>query len=207
MRSLPITLLFALGLTVGASAHAAKADTRQPTNIEADRMEYDDVKQINTFTGNVHVTRGTLVMKGHKMVLRQDPAGYQYGTLYAPAGRLASFRQKRDGGPNLWIEGYAERMEYDGKTEVTKLFNRARLKRLEGQKVTDEVTGQFISYNSKTEFYSVNNTSSGVSKPGAGRIKVVLQPRDDKKARAKAGDRPKADEITGNNASTGSKDK
>ena len=99
--------------------------------------------------------------------------------------RLAFFRQKRDGGPDLWVEGYAVRMEHDGKTDVSKLFTRARLKRLDGTKVTDEVEGEFISYDAKTEFYSVNNTSSGVSRPGEGRIKVVIQPRDDKKTRGK----------------------
>jgi len=183
MKSFSLILLLTIGLTLTGSAHAEKGDAKQPTNIEADQMEYDDVKQVNTFIGNVRLTRGTLIMKGHKMVMTQDPAGYQYGTLYGTSGTLAFFRQKRDGGPNLWIEGYAERMEHDGKTEVSKLFTRAKLKRLDGTKVTDEVDGEFISYNSKTEFYSVNNTSTGVSKPGAGRIKVVIQPRDDKKSK------------------------
>ena len=185
-----LSLILALGLLTGMSAHAEKADSKQPTHVEADQMEYDDVKQINTFIGNVRLTRGTLIMKGSKMVLRQDPAGYQYGTLYGAPGHQASFRQKRDGGPNLWVEGYAERMEYDGKTEITKLFTKARLKRLEGTKVTDEVNGEFISYDSKVEFYSVNNTAAGVSKPGAGRIKVVMQPREEKKAKTKTGDAP-----------------
>jgi lipopolysaccharide export system protein LptA len=192
MKSFFFILLLTLGLTVTASVHAEKADAKQSTNIEADQMEYDDVKQVNTFTGNVRLTRGTLIMKGHKMVMRQDPAGYQYGTLYAAPGALAFFRQKRDGGPNLWVEGYAERMEQDGKTDVSKLFSKAKLKRLDGTKVTDEVDGEFISYDSKTEFYSVNNTSTGVSKPGAGRIKVVMQPRDDKKNKSKSKDGVKA---------------
>ncbi len=185
MKSLPLILLLTLGLAVSTGARAEKADARQPTHVEADQMNYDDVSQVNTFTGNVRMTRGTLIMKGHKMVLKQDPAGYQYGTLYAPAGGQASFRQKRDGGQNLWVEGYAERMEYDGKTEISKLFTRAKLKRLDGAKVTDEVDGEFISYDAKTEFYSVNNSATGVSKPGEGRIKVVIQPREENKEKAK----------------------
>jgi lipopolysaccharide export system protein LptA len=190
MKSLPLILFLTLGLAVSTGARAEKADAKQPTNIEADQMNYDDVSQVNTFIGNVRMTRGSLIMKGHKMVLKQDAAGYQYGTLYAPAGGLASFRQKRDGGPNLWIEGYAVRMEYDGKTEVSKLFTRAKLKRLDGTKVTDEVDGEYISYDAKTEFYSVNNSATGVSKPGAGRIKVVIQPRDENKS--KGGDKAKS---------------
>ena len=51
------------------------------------------------------------------------------------------------------------------------------MRRLQGDKPTDEVNGEFISYDSRTEFYSVNNTVNGVSQPGAGRIRAVIQPR------------------------------
>src|SRR4051794_31503724 len=151
-------LLLMLGVTFAGSAKAEKADSERPTNVEADQMAYDDVKQINTFTGNVGLTRGTLVMRAYKLVVTQDPAGYQYATLLAPAGGLATFRQKRDTGPEQWVDGQAERIEYDGKTEIVKLFAKARLRRLEGSKPTDEVEGAFISYDSRAEFFTVNNT-------------------------------------------------
>jgi len=172
-------LLLALGAT--SVAHAEKADTNKPTNIEADQMAYDDVKQINTFSGNVVLTRGTLIMKADKMVVTQDPAGYQFATLTGAPGGVATFRQKRDGGPNLWMEGQGERIEYDSKNELARFFSKAKLKRLEGSKPTDEVEGEFISYDSRSEFFSVNNTATGESKPGAGRIKVVIQPRPETK--------------------------
>ena len=175
MKYFSSILLFVLAQAISI-AHAEKADSNKPTNVEADKMTYDDVKQVNTFTGNVILTRGTLVMKAEKMVVTKDPAGYQFATLYAPPGGLATFRQKRDGGPNLWIEGHAERIEYDGRLEVAKLFSRAKITRLEGSKPTDETEGEFISYDSRAEFFSVNNTATGQDKPGAGRIKVIIQP-------------------------------
>ena len=159
-------------------AHAEKADSSKPTVVDADQMAYDDVKQVNTFTGTVVLTRGTLLMKAARVIVTQDPAGYQFATLYAAPGGRATFRQKRDGGPDLWIEGEADRIDYDGKTEVAKLYTRAKMRRLEGVKPTDEVEGEFISYDSRSEFFSVNNTSAGSdSKPGAGRIKAVIQAR------------------------------
>jgi lipopolysaccharide export system protein LptA len=181
---LPLTLLLGSLLTFGAAipACAEKADSNKPTNIEADQMAYDDVRQINTFSGNVVLTRGTLLLKADKMVVTQDPAGYQFATLTGAPGGVATFRQKRDGGPDLWMEGQGERIEYDGKSELARFFSRAKLKRLEGNKPTDEVEGEFISYDSRTEFFSVNNTATGESKPGAGRIKVVIQPRPETKA-------------------------
>ncbi len=181
MKRFLALLLLPVGMILAGSAQAEKADSEKPTNVEADQMEYDDVKQINVFTGNVILTRGTLTMKAAKMVVTQDPAGYQYATLYAPSGGLATFRQKRDGGPDLWVDGHAERIEYDGKTEVAKLFSRARLRRLDGNRPTDEVEGEFISYDSRAEFFTVHNTPSGESKPGGGRIKAVIQPRTETK--------------------------
>ena len=152
---------------------------RSPTNIEANQMFYDESKQLNTFIGNVVVTRGTLVMHGEKLILKKDSAGYQFGTLFAPSGGLATFRQKRDGGKDLWMEGYAaDRIEYDTKNEIAKLFKRSKVKMLDGSKVTDEVEGEFISYDTRAEFYTANNTVSGESKPGAGRVRAVIQPRE-----------------------------
>jgi lipopolysaccharide export system protein LptA len=183
MKRFFLLSLFALGAAAAGLAHAEKADSAKPTNVEADQMVYDDLKQINTFTGNVILTRGTLVMHAGKVVVTQDPAGYQFATLFAPSGGLATFHQKRDGGPDLWVEGQAERIEYDSKSELAKLFSKAKLKRLQGTNPTDEVEGEFISYDSRSEFFSVNNTQSGTSKPGAGRIKVVIQPRTEAKAK------------------------
>ena len=174
-------LLLMLGALVAGGARAEKADTDKPTNVEADQMAYDDVKQINTFTGNVILTRGTLVMRAHKLIVNQDPAGYQYAKLLAAPGGIATFRQKRDGAPNQWVEGQAERIEYDGKTEMVRLFSKAKMRRLEGVKPTDEVEGEFISYDSRAEFFTVNNTASGENKPGGGRIKAVIQPRSESK--------------------------
>jgi len=168
-----------LACTLASSAMAERADREKPTNIEANQMLYDESKQLNTFIGNVVVTRGTLVMHGEKLILKKDSAGYQFGTLFAPAGGIATFRQKRDGGKDLWMEGYAaDRIEYDTKNEVAKLFKRSKVKMLDGSKVTDEVEGEFISYDTRTEFYTANNTVSGESKPGAGRVRATIQPRE-----------------------------
>jgi lipopolysaccharide export system protein LptA len=181
MKRFFLLSLLILSTAMTGEARAEKADSDKPTNVEADQMAYDDVKQINTFTGNVVLTRGTLVMRGGKLVVTQDPAGYQFATLSGVPGKLATFRQKRDGGPDLWIEGQAERIEYDGKVELVKFFSKAKMRRLEGSKPTDEVEGEFISYDSRAEFFAVNNTPTGESKPGGGRIKAVIQPRAEAK--------------------------
>lgn len=160
------------------SALAEKADRDKPTNVEANQMFYDEAKLINTFIGNVVLTRGTLVMHAEKLIVRQDSAGNQFATMFAAPGGITKFRQKRDGGKDLWIEGYAaDRIEYDSKTEIAKLFKSAKVKMLDTGRITDEVEGEFIQYDSRAEFYTVNNTTTGDSKPGGGRVKAVIQPR------------------------------
>ena len=179
-----IYCLTLLALSLTGPAQAEKADATKPTNVEANQMAFDDVKQINVFTGDVVLTRGTLVLKAARMVMKQDPAGYQFVTVYAAPGKLATFRQKRDGGADLWIEGRAaDRIEYDTKTEVAKLFAKAKITLLDGTQPTDEVQGEFISYDSKAEFYTVNNTTNGSAKSGSGRIKAVIQPRAEDKGK------------------------
>lgn len=179
MKRLLSSALVLAALFTGAATHAEKADSTKPTNVEANKMEYDDVKQINVFTGNVILTRGTIRMTSARMVVRQDPEGYQFVTMYAPPNGLATFRQKRDGGNDQWIEGKAERIEYDDKTEIMKLFVRAEMRRLESGKSTDEVQGEYISYDTRAEFFTVHNTADGSSKEGGGRIKAVIQPRNE----------------------------
>ena len=177
-------LLLALLLSMANSVvHAEKADFDKPTNVEATQMSYDEKKQINIFNGNVVLTRGTLVMYGEKLIVKQDAAGNQHATLYASAGSTARFRQKRDGGKDLWIEGYAsDRIEYDSKTEIAKLFKQAKVKMLDSGRPTDEVEGDYISYDSRAEFYTVTNSTSGESKANGGRVKAVIQPRNDDKS-------------------------
>lgn len=177
-----LVLATAVWLALQPAAQAEKADLSKPTNVEANQMFYDESKQTNTFIGNVVLTRGTLIMHAEKLLVRQNGDGHQFATLYAAPNGTTTFRQKRDGGKDLWIEGYAaDRIEYDTRTEVAKLFKRAKIKMLDNGRPTDEVEGDFISYDSRAEFYSVTNSQTGDSKPGAGRIRAVIQPRNDEK--------------------------
>ena len=141
-------------------------------------MVADDVKQVSIFTGDVVMTRGSMRAMAEKIVLVQDPEGYLYTTMYAAPGQLASMREKRDGGADLWLEAYGERIEYNNRNEVIRLFTRANLKRLDGKLVTDDVKGEYISYDSKSEFYRVHNTAQGHSVPREGRVRAIIQPRE-----------------------------
>ncbi|SFG17212.1 lipopolysaccharide export system protein LptA [Duganella sp. CF458] len=170
-----LLLSAALLLGVAAPALAEKADSYKPTNISYGSMDIDDVKQITILLGGVKLTRGTLTMTAERAYVKQTPDGYQQVTLFGD-GKKATFRQKRDGAGDQWVEGDAERIEYEEQVELVKMFNKATIRRLEGGKQNDEVQGEFISYDSRKEFFSVRNTASGESKPGGGRGTMVIQP-------------------------------
>ncbi len=169
-------ILLLVLLSLAAAAHAEKADSSKETVIDAEQGVADEVKQTRTLTGNVVLTKGTLIMKSGRALVTIDPHGYQFATFWAAPGKLATFRQKRDGEGDLWVEGEAERVEYDDKTDVVKLFSRAKLTRLEGTKKTDEAEGPFITYDSRKEVFGMENTVTGESKPGGGRVRMVIQP-------------------------------
>ena len=165
-------------LALAAPAQAEKADRDKPLNIEADRMQYDDLKQVSTFTGRVVLTKGTIEIRADRLTVRQDAEGWQYGTAW---GELATFRQKRDA-VDEWIEGRAKRLDYDGRLETVRLQQQATMQRTDGSRVLEEIHGSDILYESRTEFFTVEG-GAGTTGTGAtaanpsGRVRMVIQPR------------------------------
>ncbi len=151
-------------------AYAEKADRDKPMHVEADRVTVDDAKQIAIFEGKVLVTQGTIILRGDRMEVRKDEQGFKNGTVW---GNLVYFRQKREGFDE-YIEGWAERMEYDGRADKVQMFTRAYMKKGE-----DEVRGNYISYDSSTEFYQVIGGGAKAAAAGGsdGRVRAVIQPK------------------------------
>jgi len=149
---------------------AERADREKPVNLEADRVDLDDAKKEAVFEGNVTLTQGTLTIKADKIIVKQDAEGFQYGIAY---GSPAHFRQKREGFDDF-IEGFSERLEYDGKADKVQMFANARI-----QRGRDEVRGDYISYNAITEFFQVIGGGKTAATPGnpQGRVRAVIQPK------------------------------
>jgi lipopolysaccharide export system protein LptA len=95
-------------------------------------------------------------------------------SLLAAPGGLATFRQKKDGGADLWVEGEAERIDYDDKNDIVKLQGKAKVRNLDGARVTTGADGAFISYDSRKELVTTTNTPTGESKVGGGRVQWTI---------------------------------
>jgi lipopolysaccharide export system protein LptA len=176
-RTIAWLFVAALGLMSPLAAQAEKADKDKPMNVEADALRYDETRQTSVFTGNVVLTKGTIVMRGSKMDVRQDPQGNQFGLLTGTPAAPGFFRQKREG-LDEWIEGEGDRIEYDSKAQTVLFTGRAVLRRYRGTQLNDQSVGSEILYNSQTEVFTVkgggdnNKTASNPS----GRVRAMLTP-------------------------------
>jgi lipopolysaccharide export system protein LptA len=169
-----LVLLLACG---GCAAMAEKADRDKPMNIEADALRYDDLKQTSVFTGRVVLTKGTILIRGAQLDVRQDPQGYQFGVVIAEPGKLAFFRQKRDG-VDEFIEGEGELIEYDGRADTVKFTKKAQLRRYKGATLNDEMTGGVIVYDNTTDVFTIDGgVATGTPGAPGGRVRAMLTPK------------------------------
>ena len=157
------------------AAHAEDADRDKPIHLEADQVLVDDAHQTSTFTGNVHLTQGTLLIQGDRIVVEQGKEGFKRAMAY---GEIASFRQKMEGSES-YVEGYGERIEYDAGAGLMDIYGQARIRR--GQ---DEVRGPHITYNTKSEIFQVEG--EGATGTPDQRVRAVLQPKASRELTAPA---------------------
>jgi len=120
------------------------------------------------------ITKGTILIRGHRVEIRQDAAGKQFGVVESGPQRTAFFRQQRQG-LNEWIEGEAARIDYDGAASTFVLTGQAVIRRLKGTHINDESRGEVITYNSITDEFQVRGRAAQAKTP-PGRVRLMLTP-------------------------------
>jgi lipopolysaccharide export system protein LptA len=174
-----------LGLLL-PSAHAERADRLKKMEVESDQPGKVDLqKQLVIFNGNVVVSKGTLAIRAARIEVRETD-GYQYAVASGIGNTPATFRQKREG-VNEFIQGQAERIEYDAKSDTVRFINQAQVRRLRASSVADEASGALIVYDNSAEVFTVSGGAAAItpSNPG-GRVRVVLSPREGSAAASEA---------------------
>lgn len=162
-------------LLLGSPVQAEKADRDKPLNFSADSARVDDTQHINVLTGNVEITKGTMVFRAARVEVRQNADGTQTANARGSGtGGRAYFRQKREG-LDEFIEGEGDRIEYDGAADTVRFTGRAIMRRLRGSTLADEVVGQTIVYDNRTEVFQV--VGGAGSATSSGRVRGVIGPR------------------------------
>jgi len=156
-------------LSVPGRAMAEAADRDKPIDLEADTVKVDDSKQISTYSGNVILTQGTLVIHADKLIVREDNQGFQHSTSL---GNPTTFKQKMEG-KSEYMEGSAQRIEYDGRMDKVQLYTKAWVKR-----GADIVHGDYIMYDANAEYAEV--IGGGPQGSSGGRVRAIIQPKGKK---------------------------
>jgi len=165
--NLRVTLLAAATLAAVAPAQAERADREKEIVVGADKLTADDANRTSTFDGNVVVTQGTMRMTANKVTVKEDADRHKF---YVANGAPVTFRQKRDN-VDEWVEGFADRAEFDDRNDVLKLYNKAKVKSNQ-----NEITGDFISYDMRREVAEVSGAPPGKTAPPDSRVKVIILP-------------------------------
>jgi len=160
-------ILTAVAAALALPALAERADREKEIVVGADRLTADDRNKTSTFEGSVVITQGTMRMTASRVTVREDKDRHKF---YVANGAPVTFRQKRDN-TDEWIEGFAERAEFDDRNDVLRLFNKARVKRN-----TDELTGDHITYDMNREVAEVVGAPAAAPS-GAGRVKMTFTPK------------------------------
>lgn len=180
--------LSAVALVLGLCAPGAwaeKADRTKPIVVDADQPgTFDLQRQVVVFSGNVVITQGTLTLRAERIEVRETREGQRLALAVGSAAQPARYRQKRDG-VDEWIEGSAERIEYDTRADTLKLSGNATVRRLRGTEVADEIAGSSIVWDNGAGLFTVSGGTPTLANP-SGRIRAVLAPRAEPAASAAA---------------------
>lgn len=183
----PTASRFALGLVLAAAvlvpARAEKADRGKPIVVEADREGVLDLqRRVVVYAGNAVVTQGTMVLRAERIEMRETADGYRAASAIGSSRKQASWRQKRDG-VDEYVEGVADRIEFDGRADTLRFIGNGAVRRLRGAAVADEITGGAILWDNRAEVFRVEGGVATAVNP-SGRVRAILSPRTETPADA-----------------------
>ena len=144
------------------SALALKEDTNQPINIVSDNQSLDMNNRVVTFTDNVVITQGSIIVKASKVVITRPEENSKQKDKVEAFGNPVTFHQVMDDGKP--VDGKANKVVYDLGTEFLTLTGDAELKQLDSK-----INGERITYDVKKQQLKANGN-------GKSRVQTVLIP-------------------------------
>ena len=181
----PWLVLLGFGLASGL-AQAEKADRSLPMEVLSDGKQaatVDLARKVTVVTGHVTITQGTLLIKADRVEVREIEPGRFTASARGAGEQAASFRQKRDR-VDEFVEGEAERIDYDGAAEKVHFVGDAHLRVLRAGVPTDEASASTIVYDQRADTIVFEGGSKATPGVAAGRARLVFVPRSDPAASA-----------------------
>jgi lipopolysaccharide export system protein LptA len=173
---LPALLVLAAVALAASPVRAERADRSRPMVVEADRPGTVDLqRQVVVFNGNVVITQGTMTLRADRVEMRERSDGYREASALGSPSQPATWRQRRDGVDET-VEGSAERIEYDERSDTLRFVGSGAVRRLRGATVADEITGGTIVWDNLAQVFRVEGGAATAANP-SGRVRVILSPR------------------------------
>lgn len=154
-----------------SSAFALKDDVNQTINIVSDNQSLDMEKSVVTFTDNVVITQGSIIIKANKVVITRPAEKSGKKETVEAFGTPVTFHQQLDNGTP--VDGKANKVHYDLGSEFLTLTNNAELKQLDSK-----INGSVITYDVKKQQLKANGN-------GKSRVTTVLIPSQLQQAKGK----------------------
>ena len=142
-------------LVLSPIANAEKADQDKPIILEAEKVSVNDVQQVYDLKGQVLLIKGSIIVTGEDGHIQVDPEGYELVDVKGSAVTTASFRQRREGPADEFIQGRGTQVTYNAKTEILTITGDASLKRSLNMQMLDQLQGWKIEYDDIKERYRV----------------------------------------------------
>ena len=152
---------------------ALSTDQKQAIEINADTGVLDDAKSINTYTGNVVVTQGSIRITGDKMTVHYNKKN-QIEVLVVE-GNPATYRQLPDSS-KVYDEAQAKRMEYHKQKNLVVLKDNAVVKQESGSLRSDRI--EYDTALSRVKASS-EPAAKGEKDGKKDRVKIIIPPQND----------------------------
>lgn len=146
--------------------YALESDRKQPIAIEADQGSLDQKNQTTVFSGNVVIKQGSLNIHANAVRVSRDKSGNQ--TMLAEGNPVRFGQQLEDKG---YVEGQGQRVSYASSTGEVRLSGNAKV-----QRGGDIAQGETITYNMRSEIYTVLGSKAAGIQNGKKRVNVIIQP-------------------------------
>ena len=178
----PRQFLATLSLLLATPLVLAASDGEAPLQVDADRWEADQTREISVFQGNVVMRKGGILIKADEARIKAIEGRVQFGTII---GNPAIFEQVPETG--AVVSGHADRIEYDAQNELVILTGSARVSQGD-----DEFSGETIRYDLRQE----KVLATGAEKTPQ-RVRIIFTPRkktppagEDETGNGNAADKP-----------------
>lgn len=144
---------------------AASGDKEQPIQVEADKLEVREEDNISTYSGNVRLVQGSMLIHADRLVIHfNDDKDL---VLMQMTGNPTTFRQLND--DNQELLGQAEKLDYHESESLMIFQGNARF-----ENNGDTIEGSIIRINTE------NDHIEAASPEPDERVRVVIQPKSKK---------------------------